>query len=93
MLIFVLAIGLSLIFGMLDVLNLAHGSLYLLGSYMGYELVENRGVPFILAAAISIAFGVALGLASARSCGRSAGAGTSTRCCSRSGSSSSSPTS
>jgi branched-subunit amino acid ABC-type transport system permease component len=63
MLIFVLAIGLSLIFGMLDVLNLAHGSLYLLGSYMGYELVENRGVPFILAAAISIAFGLGLGLA------------------------------
>ena len=62
MLIFVLAIGLSLIFGMLDVLNLAHGSLYLLGSYMGYELVENQGVPFVLAAAISIAFGVALGL-------------------------------
>jgi branched-chain amino acid transport system permease protein len=63
MLIFVLAIGLSLIFGMLDVLNLAHGSLYLLGSYVGYELVENHGVPFILAAAISIVFGVALGLA------------------------------
>ena len=63
MLIFVLAIGLSLIFGMLDVLNLAHGSLYLLGSYLGYQLVENHGVPFILAAAISIVFGVALGLA------------------------------
>src|SRR4051794_10511462 len=62
MLIFVLAIGLSLIFGMLDVLNLAHGSLYLLGSYLGYELVENHGVPFVLAAAISIVFGVGLGL-------------------------------
>jgi branched-chain amino acid transport system permease protein len=62
MLIFVLAIGLSLIFGMLDVLNLAHGSLYLLGSYLGYELVEKHGVPFVLAAAISIGFGVALGL-------------------------------
>jgi branched-chain amino acid transport system permease protein len=61
MLIFVLAIGLSLIFGMLDVLNLAHGSLYLLGSYVGYQLVENEGVPFIAAAAIAIVFGVALG--------------------------------
>src|SRR5262249_57591494 len=29
---------------------------------MGYELVENRGVPFVLAALISIAFGVGLGL-------------------------------
>src|SRR5881394_4283089 len=62
MLIFVLAIGLSLIFGMLDVLNLAHGSLYLLGTYLGYQLVENEGLPFIAAAAISVVFGVALGL-------------------------------
>jgi branched-chain amino acid transport system permease protein len=62
MLIFVLAVGLSLIFGMLDVLNLAHGSLYLLGTYLGYQLVENEGLPFIAAAAISVVFGVALGL-------------------------------
>ncbi|HEY7208572.1 MAG TPA: branched-chain amino acid ABC transporter permease [Gaiellaceae bacterium] len=61
MLIFVLAIGLSLIFGMLDVINLAHGSLYLLGTYLGYELVEHQGVPFIPAAGIAIVFGVALG--------------------------------
>jgi len=62
MLIFILAIGLSLIFGMLDVLNLAHGSLYLLGTYLGYQLVENEGLPFIAAAAIAIVFGIALGL-------------------------------
>src|SRR5919205_2664680 len=62
MLIFVLAIGLSLIFGMLDVLNLAHGSLYLLGTYLGYQLVENDGLPFIAAAAVAIPFGIALGL-------------------------------
>jgi branched-subunit amino acid ABC-type transport system permease component len=61
MLIFVLAIGLSLIFGMLDVINLAHGSLYLLGTYLGYELVEHQGVPFIPAAGIAIVFGIALG--------------------------------
>ena len=62
MLIFVLAIGLSLIFGMLDVLNLAHGSLYLLGTYLGYQLVEQQGLPFIAAAAITMVFGVGLGL-------------------------------
>jgi branched-subunit amino acid ABC-type transport system permease component len=62
MLIFVLAIGLSLIFGMLDVINLAHGSLYLLGTYLGYQLVEIEGVPFIPAAAIALVFGIALGL-------------------------------
>jgi branched-subunit amino acid ABC-type transport system permease component len=62
MLIFILAIGLSLIFGMLDVLNLAHGSLYLLGTYFGYELVERRHLGFIPAALLAIPFGIALGL-------------------------------
>ena len=62
MLIFILAIGLSLIFGLLDVLNLAHGSLYLLGTYLGYELVEQQGLPFILAAAIAVVFGIGVGL-------------------------------
>ena len=62
MLIFVLAIGLSLIFGMLDVINLAHGSLYLLGTYLGYQLVEHQGLPFILAALIALVFGIGLGI-------------------------------
>jgi branched-subunit amino acid ABC-type transport system permease component len=62
MLIFVLAVGLSLIFGLLDVLNLAHGAVYLLGSYLGLQLVEREGVPFVPAALIAVVFGVALGL-------------------------------
>src|SRR3954452_24240130 len=62
MLIFVLAIGLSLIFGLLDVINLAHGSLYLLGTYFGYQLVERRHLGFIAAAILSVVFGVLLGL-------------------------------
>jgi branched-chain amino acid transport system permease protein len=63
MLIFILAIGLSLIFGLLDVLNLAHGSLYLLGTYFGYELVERRHLGFIPSALLAIPFGIALGFA------------------------------
>lgn len=62
MLVFVLAIGLSLIFGLLDIINLAHGSLYLLGTYVGYELVEQRHLPFIPAAAVVFAVGIGLGL-------------------------------
>ncbi|MFC4942081.1 branched-chain amino acid ABC transporter permease [Pseudonocardia sp. GCM10023141] len=34
-LLFVLAVGLSLVFGMMDVLNLAHGALFLGGAYLG----------------------------------------------------------
>src|SRR3984893_5601004 len=37
LLIFLLAAGLSLIFGMLHVVNLAHGSVFLIGSSMGYS--------------------------------------------------------
>jgi branched-subunit amino acid ABC-type transport system permease component len=62
MLVFVLAIGLSLIFGLLDILNLAHGSLYLLGTYMGYSLVEEWHIGFIPAALLTIPFGMVLGV-------------------------------
>ena len=62
MLIFILAVGLSLIFGLLDIINLAHGSLYLLGTYLGYQLVERQGLPFIPAAVVVFAFGIGLGL-------------------------------
>jgi branched-chain amino acid transport system permease protein len=61
MLLFVLAAGLSLIFGLLDVLNLAHGALYLLGTYVGYQLVVREGVDFIAAAGLALAFGLLLG--------------------------------
>jgi branched-chain amino acid transport system permease protein len=61
MLVFILAVGLSLIFGLLDILNLAHGSLYLLGTYFGYELVELRGIGFVPALLLAIPFGIVCG--------------------------------
>ena len=42
-LLFLLSVGLTLIFGMLDVVNLAHGSLYMLGAYAGLTLVAATG--------------------------------------------------
>jgi branched-chain amino acid transport system permease protein len=62
MLLFILAVGLSLIFGLLDVLNLAHGSLYLLGSYIGYQLIEKQGIPFIPAMLLVALIGLGLGV-------------------------------
>jgi branched-subunit amino acid ABC-type transport system permease component len=38
-LLFLLSVGLTLIFGMLDVVNLAHGSYYMLGAYAGLTLI------------------------------------------------------
>jgi branched-chain amino acid transport system permease protein len=40
MLLFVLAAGLSLIFGQMNVINLAHGAFYLLGGYIGLSIVR-----------------------------------------------------
>jgi len=43
MLLFLLAAGLTLIFGMLGVINFAHGSLYMLGAYLAYQVVSITG--------------------------------------------------
>lgn len=43
MLLFLLAAGFSLIFGLIRVLNLAHGSFYLLGAYLGWSLLGWSG--------------------------------------------------
>jgi branched-chain amino acid transport system permease protein len=42
-LLFLLAAGLTLIFGLLGIVNLAHGSLYMLGAYVGYQTVAMTG--------------------------------------------------
>ena len=42
-LLFLLSVGLTLIFGMLDVVNLAHGSFYMLGAYAGLTLIAATG--------------------------------------------------
>jgi branched-chain amino acid transport system permease protein len=43
MLLFLLALGLSLIFGVARVINLAHGAFYLLGAYLGLALGSSLG--------------------------------------------------
>lgn len=40
---FLVASGFTLIFGLMKNVNLAHGSLYLLGGYLGYEISEATG--------------------------------------------------
>src|ERR1043165_1232565 len=51
-LLFLLSAGFSLIFGLMRIPNLMHGSFFLLGAYMGVALL-GRGVPFGLAALLS----------------------------------------
>jgi branched-chain amino acid transport system permease protein len=44
MFLFLIAAGLSLIFGVLRVLNFAHGTFYMLGAYAAYQFVQWIGV-------------------------------------------------
>jgi branched-chain amino acid transport system permease protein len=41
---FLIAVGLSLIFGVTRIVNFAHGSLYMVGLYVAYSLIERLGV-------------------------------------------------
>jgi branched-chain amino acid transport system permease protein len=43
MLIFLMAIGLTVIFGLMDILNLAHGAFYMMGAYFGYMIFHWTG--------------------------------------------------
>jgi branched-subunit amino acid ABC-type transport system permease component len=43
MLYFLLAVGLTLIFGLMDTLNLAHGGFYTIGAYVGWRITTWGG--------------------------------------------------
>jgi branched-chain amino acid transport system permease protein len=57
MLLFILAAGFTLIFGLMGVLNLAHGSLYLLGAYVGFSVAGYTHNFFLAIAAAVLAVG------------------------------------
>jgi branched-chain amino acid transport system permease protein len=65
LLLFLLASGLTLIFGIMGVINLAHGSFYMIGAYMAYALapfVANTvGGGFFATLALGIVLAVLLG--------------------------------
>ena len=60
LLLFLLAAGLTLIFGIMGVVNLAHGSFYMIGAYLGYGLTAQTG-SLTLALMGGAAFSVLLG--------------------------------
>ena len=61
MLLFLLAAGLSLIFGLMRILNLAHGSYYLLGAYVALSTVQATD-SLVLGALVGMATVVTLGV-------------------------------
>ena len=63
LLLFLLASGLTLIFGIMGVMNLAHGSFYMIGAYLAYWLARITGNLWLaipLGLVIALVIGVAL---------------------------------
>jgi branched-chain amino acid transport system permease protein len=63
LLLFMLAAGLTLIFGIMGVVNLAHGSFYMLGAYLAWWLSSQTGsltLAIVGGAVLAVVFGLAL---------------------------------
>jgi len=63
LLLFMLAAGLTLIFGIMGVVNLAHGSFYMLGAYLAWSLSSRFGslaLGILGGAVLAVAFGLLL---------------------------------
>ncbi|WP_302140679.1 branched-chain amino acid ABC transporter permease [Halomonas alkalicola] len=61
LLLFLIASGLTLIFGIMGIINLAHGAMYMIGAYLVYDLTFRLG-NFWLAILVAIPVAIALGL-------------------------------
>jgi branched-chain amino acid transport system permease protein len=61
MLLFLLSVGLSVVFGLMNFINLAHGTLYMLGAFVGWSVARVTG-SFWLALAAGPLAAAALGL-------------------------------
>ena len=62
LLLFLVASGLTLIFGIMGIINLAHGSFYMVGAYLAFSLTQGLG-NFWLALAAGVGLSVLLGVA------------------------------
>ncbi len=61
-LLFLLAAGLTLVFGIMDLVNLAHGSLYMMGAYFAATFTAWTG-SFLIGAALALPAALVLGIA------------------------------
>jgi branched-chain amino acid transport system permease protein len=61
LLLFLLSSGLTLIFGVMGVINLAHGSFYMVGAYLAYWIAKLTGSLWLaIPMGVAIAFGIGL---------------------------------
>lgn len=63
LLLFLIASGLTLILGIMDIINLAHGALYMVGAYLAWWLTAQTGhlfIAIVLALPLAILLGVVI---------------------------------
>lgn len=53
LLLFIIAVGLNIVFGVLNIINFAHGALYMVGAYLGYTCIAQWGMPYWLALVVA----------------------------------------
>ncbi|MGV9665686.1 ABC transporter permease [Nocardia niigatensis] len=58
-----IAVGITLIFGVSNVINFAHGSIFAFGSVLGWWLIAQHGVPWWAAPAVVVAATALVGVA------------------------------
>src|SRR5215813_5671306 len=61
-----LGIGLTLIFGLMNVVNFAHGEFYTLGAYVTFAALAVAGLNFVLAVVVAMVVGAAIGAVAER---------------------------
>lgn len=56
-----IALGISLVFGLTGMINFAHGEIVMLGGYLAFSLTQQRGLPFLLSIFCALLAGAILG--------------------------------
>jgi branched-chain amino acid transport system permease protein len=61
-----IAVGLTLVFGILDVINFAHGEFYMLGAFLTYSLTAGLGLDYFVALGLTVVGAAGAGLLAER---------------------------
>ncbi|MED4584607.1 branched-chain amino acid ABC transporter permease [Brevibacillus choshinensis] len=62
MLLFLIASGLTLVFGVLGILNFSHGAFFMIGAYVGYSLIQGQDLSIGYFFLVVVLAGIAVGL-------------------------------
>ena len=57
-----IAVGYTMVYGIIELINFAHGEIFMLGAYLAFALVTVFGVPFWIAVPISMLLCAGIGM-------------------------------